>query len=189
MFCTNCGNQLNKNINFCPACGMKVYEKTGQPAVYEEKKMVTDRKILKRLSRRVSINSFVWILIAIGQAISGVKGILGGTGIMTYGWMILLGVTNFYSAIVELFCRNDIVVKPVDVVDEYKITKSSWKTYAWNLLIAVAGFVVGDYIFMLLVVAAIVTDLFMVKLYVLIHKKEFLYLEEQMIEMRRRGEL
>lgn len=40
---------------------------------------------------------------------------------------------------------------------------------------------------MLLVVAAIVTDLFMVKLYVLIHKKEFLYLEEQMIEMRRRG--
>ncbi len=41
---------------------------------------------------------------------------------------------------------------------------------------------------MLLVVAAIVTDLFMVKLYVLIHKKEFLYLEEQMIEMGRRGE-
>lgn len=188
MFCSNCGKELINGSNFCDNCGQAVWERTSTfDRGISFNIPQTDTKayrLLNNFSNRVTINGIIWLFIGIDQLVtSGIRFFLwladasdGDKGIW---WILILGIINVFSAIGMLTSRKNILEKPVGIVAAHKIDGGLFMEYIWNIIVAVLCFCTGDYFFFLLAFLAVATDFFLVKLYVILHKQEFLELEEK----------
>lgn len=183
MFCINCGHELPEINRFCEHCGTKIEKSEFQVYNYYDQREISNRRILKKLSRRIGINAIIWMLIGLNQVLSAGYGLLGngdmsGIDIILLG---ILGVVNCFGGFVDLICRNNIFEDRKGIIEEHRICSNNWNEYVWNGFVGVACLISGDYFFMSLSFLAIITDFFFVKLYVFIHKKEFCSMEEEQL--------
>ena len=95
-------------------------------------------------------------------------------------WFILIvGIFNISEGILRIKSKKEILEKPVGIVAEHKIDGGLFGFYIWNIIIGVLCFYIGSYFIFLLAFLLVATDFFLIKLFVVSHKQEFLELEEK----------
>lgn len=184
MFCSNCGKEVINGSNFCDNCGQAVWSGIGtyggRNSFDSSPKDMKSHRLLNDYSNRVTINAIIWLLIGICQLlISGVLIFFVNVFYISAWFVLILGIFNIFYGISTISSRKKIFEKPVGIVAEHKVDGGLFVDYIWNIVVGTVCFFDGSYFFFLLVILAITTDFFLVKLYVISHKQEFLELEEK----------
>ena len=184
MFCFNCGKELMNGANFCDNCGQAIWGRTstynGRSSFNSSQKDMKSNRLLSDYSDRITINAIIWLVIGIGQLFTSGILILFVSMFDISAWFVLiLGISNVCSGISTINSKKEILEKPVGIVEKHKIDSGLFVDYVWNAVVGILCFLTGSYFFFLLAFMAIATDFFLVKLYVISHKQEFLELEEK----------
>ena len=184
MYCSNCGKELLNGANFCNNCGQAIWRKAG---IYNERnsfsnsqKGIESHRLLNDYLNRVTINAIIWLLIGICQLlISGVLFLFVSVTDISSWFILIVGIFNISEGILRIKSKKEILEKPVGIVAEHKIDGGLFGFYIWNIIIGVLCFYIGSYFIFLLAFLLVATDFFLIKLFVVSHKQEFLELEEK----------
>lgn len=143
VFCTHCGKEISSQAAVCVNCGCAVKKNfiAGEPTKSPE-------ELLKDLSEKMKINAIIWICIAAVQIIAG---------IYLYWILIIPGVLNIISGIMDLKYSKDVLANPTGIVEKFEPLVSPIITLAYN---AVIGGVIGiaGSLYYLLVIRKMVID-------------------------------
>lgn len=126
VFCTHCGKEISAQAAVCVNCGCAV-----KPNFAAEESAKTPETLLKDLSEKMKINAIIWLCIAGVQIIAG---------IYLYWILIIPGVLNIISGIMDLKYSKEVLTNPVGIVKKFEPLFSPIITLAYN---AVIGGVVG----------------------------------------------
>lgn len=126
MFCSNCGNQVDDNINFCSKCGFRLKKQNVKSS---------NSNLLNILSERVRTNAIIWLVIGILQ-------VLGG--LFIEWWILIVGVLNIVSSIKDMTYSKEILDKPVGIVKNCESLTGPIITLIYNLVIGGLIGVIGS---------------------------------------------
>lgn len=101
MFCSNCGNEIEKGQKFCPKCGMKQSQEGN--VTYSEKHQISNNKKVETNNGMVFLGVFLIIISTFGASYVTFADLGSGDGIIsnwsfTYEWG-----SNFYMMMGGLF--------------------------------------------------------------------------------------
>lgn len=185
MFCSNCGKEVMNGAKFCDNCGQAVLKNTDvfdeRKIVYEPQKSKEANQLLNNFLKRITINSIFWLVIGIDQLLTAGLRFFSLTTDNPKNelFLLILGISNVFFGIGTICSRKEILEKPMGIVAEHKISGGLFVEYIWNIAIGLLCLFSEDYFFFGLAFAAVMTDIFLVKLYVMSHKQAFLELEEK----------
>lgn len=137
MFCRYCGTELSNDARFCSKCGKPTPEQayTGEysytPPVNSP---INARDLVTKFSERVKTNAIIWIVIGALQILLGIY----------VQWVLLIvGVLNLITAIVDLNYSKSVLQNPVGIVNRVKSLVGPILILIYNLIfggvIGVAG--------------------------------------------------
>jgi len=99
MFCSNCGNKLEKNFNFCNKCGTKIKK----DSVFIEKKETEEKQskveIIDILLMLAPISTFMIYLTINTLKITGFLGIILGILIGIFFLILILLIQQLFSSV------------------------------------------------------------------------------------------
>lgn len=147
MFCSKCGKPLAEDQSFCPACGHP------QAAPLPPK-----GNLLTELSSKIKLEAYIWLGVAVAQVIIGLINIFtgfslnadyedGSTNIVSGFIILAVAVSNFLTFRKDMEYSEEILQKPIGIVEKFKPVNALVITLVYNLilggLIGVVGSIFG----------------------------------------------
>lgn len=185
-FCTNCGTQIN-NVEVCPVCGKLVTNTQSQELL----KRVTPT-LISTLMNRIMMSAILWFINAGLQLL--VAFILLCIAAYTSHWNSTviraifiygtLGGLNIWVTILNLKTRNSISINYVGIVENIRIRFRTIIILLWNIYIVFKLLFSNSILLTVIalpIIAALIMDLFFIKLFVIRNKDRFLELEKSQI--------
>ena len=131
MYCQKCGALIHDEAVICVKCGCAVNGGFDIPRTSNK----SYRNLIDTITQRIHINAIIWIVIAVIQIL---------LGLAVYWVLLIIGILNIISAIMDLnFCKQ-IEQKPVGIVEKVKPLAGPIIVLIYNLLIGGVIGVVGS---------------------------------------------
>ncbi len=186
-FCTSCGAQINNTVQVCPFCG--------NPAVNTQSEELLKKAapaLISTLINRLTASAVLWFCISgiqlmIALAIFCINTLIDDWNTASVRTIFISGIfggLNIWGAILNLKTKKSIVTDYVGIVSKNRIQFSSVIIYLWNGYV-IFGLLASNnflsFLFLLLVIAALIVDLFFIKLFVIRNKDSFYELERSQL--------
>lgn len=162
MFCKNCGQQIEDKDLFCPYCG------NARANTSTDK---NKNNCIKKLSRRIGLNAILWEVIGLAQFM--IASFVMTDGLFVQG-ICILGILDFCCGISDWFRRNKVTC---DNYEDFELNLGDVIGYVSNGIVFVVCIILRnhilDYVYMVIIIGAFLTDIVLVKKYITQHEEEF----------------